>query len=140
MDESYQPPIPSPFQPPAAVANAHIQKDWNNALKIVRQWAYPLTWLTIIATPLVILAIFVGEDMAHYTLPLKLIAAFICLIQFIFYIWLNRALKRGAPVAWNVQMVFSVLGLCGFPVWTFINIYILSHWSKPETKVWFRKN
>ena len=144
MNDLNQPPIPSPFEPPQANNNSsdHVfeNKDWNNAPKIVRQWAYPLTWLAIIITPLALLALFIGEESANYALEIKLVGAFLYLLGWIISIWHNRALKRGQPLAWNAQIVSSTFGLCGFPLGTFISIYVLSQWFKPETKAWFGQN
>jgi hypothetical protein len=53
------------------------------------------------------------------------------------YIWLFGALKQGNPAAWRAQRALAFLGLIGFPLGTIIYIYLLSKWSKPETKAWF---
>jgi len=54
-------------------------------------------------------------------------------------LWLFRALAQGTPAAWSVGLVWSVIGLAGFPVGTIINGLILHYWVRPETKAWFRQ-
>ena len=129
------PPIPTPdgqMSPPAAFALT--RGDWHNAPKIVRGWAYPLTWLAI-----VVLAIFVVVALFSGDMPLsgKLgLAAFYGVFLAI-NIWLNGALKKGVQAAWTVQLIMSILGLLAFPLGTLIYGYIPSQWFKPENKAWF---
>ena len=52
-------------------------------------------------------------------------------------LWLFRALAQGTPAAWSVGLVFSIIGLAGFPIGTIINGLILYYWVRPETKAWF---
>ena len=137
---STPPPIPtpdgnlSPVQRPDLVIN---RSDWKSAPPIVRGWAYPLTWLNIVATPVIMLASFAdGNSVSAEKISLSVFLG----LLFIFVVWLNRVLKKGAPAAWNGQIVLSIIGLFGFPVGTLINVYILSQWFKPETKAWFGRS
>ena len=139
MNDFGHPPIPSPDQLPSDFTPTSIQREWKDAPKIVTGWAYPLTWLSIVVLPLIIAAIFLGMMEKESPAERAGMAIFYAVLWGV-AIWHNRALKRGASYAWPVQIILSILGLCGFPVGTFINIYILSQWFKPETKAWFGQN
>jgi hypothetical protein len=131
------PPIPTPdgsYVPGPALSAGG---DWKAAPKVVKNWAYHLTWLAIVLMPIVAIA-------AVMTGPMTVGAA---LGMILFYsavwatnIWLNRSLKKGAPAAWVVQIVISVLGLLAFPVGSAIHGYVLSQWFKPETNAWFGRS
>lgn len=137
MNDFNQPPIPDPFQTTTALPV--IARDWQSAPPIVKGWAYPLTWLGIVVFPLLIIAVLATGGNSQS--PAEGIAAAVVYgVFFVVTIWLNRALKKGTAVAWTVQIILSVLGLCGFPVGTLIHGYILSQWFKPETKAWFGVN
>lgn len=132
-----QPPIPSPDGNLPPVAPVVSNGDWQSAPPIVRGWAYPLTWLAIVVFPILILVSLMGGDKDLSSPGERIILAAIYALFFGGAIWLNRALKKGAPAAWIVQIIFSALGLLGFPLGTIIHGYILSQWFKPETKAWF---
>jgi hypothetical protein len=128
------PPIASPYGGGTPIQPPPLQpKEWANAPKIVKGWAYPLTWLGIIFLPLVIIMTFVtAKD------PIEaVIAAILYGILFCVDIWLNINLKRGTRAAWTGQIVLSAFGLLGFPVGTLIHRYVLSQWFKPDVKAWF---
>ena len=138
MNDFNQPPIPDPFQRLPQLPS--MQRDWKSAPPIIKGWAYPLTWLSIIIMPLVMLGTFLGAgDERGETMSLseKIVIVFFYGIFWVLSIWLNRAFKKGVRAAWTVQFVGSILGLCGFPIGTMIHGYILSQWSKPEVKAWF---
>ena len=134
MNDFNQPPIPDPFQQQPVPQLA--SRDWKSAPPIVKGWAYPLTWLGIIILPLIIIAAIAGVGDNQSTFE-RIAAAGLYSVLLAVDIWLNRALKKGTSAAWTVQMIISILGLCGFPVGTLIHGYILSQWFKPETKAWF---
>ena len=128
MNDFNQPPIPSPFEPlrPTTAFVLQAPRVWKDAPKIVKGWASPLMWLAIIVLPIVILAILFG-GISNIRQPGERIGmAFFYLAFWAVAIWHNRSLKKGAPHAWVTRIVLSILGLCGFPLGTFINIYILS--------------
>lgn len=137
------PPIPTPdgrdYSPPVST----VRGDWASAPKIVKGWAYPLTWLGIIVLPFVMAALFFADSNsrlgAESGLERILLLGFY-IVLFGFDIWLNRALKAGAPAAWPAQIAASCLGLLGFPLGTLIHGYVLSQWFKPETKAWFGRS
>jgi len=137
-DYSRTPPIPEPIGQPHAVAVVSQNLEWKDAPPIVKGWAYPLTWLSIIIMPLLILMSIIGVEPDEGVIEKIVTAGFLSLMWGI-AIWHNRALKKGLSYAWGTQIVLSVLGLFGFPLGTLINIYILSQWGKPETKRWFGK-
>jgi hypothetical protein len=128
------PPIPDPFQVPTPPTLA--ERDWKNAPPVIKNWAYPLTWLGIIALPLVMLFPFIDTHESHDRGELIAMTTAYG-VALAITVWLNRGLKKGTPAAWTVQFISSILGLCGFPLGTIINGYILSKWSKPEVKAWF---
>jgi len=129
------PPIPTPDgQIQTMPASTAARGDWQAAPKIIKGWAYPLTWLAIVLFALFIVVALVSRDIpVTGKLGLALLYAVFLAIS----IWLNRALKKGVQAAWTVQIIVSVLGLLGFPLGTLIHGYILSQWFKPETKAWF---
>jgi hypothetical protein len=142
MNDYSPAPIPDPFQRPPQMPQT--PRDWKNAPSVVRGWAYPLTWLGIIG-----MAIFIGVSLLGYSDPAnaqpapmieRVIEAAVYSVFLAATVWLNYALKKGIAAAWTVQLIFSILGLCGFPLGTAINVYILSQWSKPEVKAWFGLN
>ncbi len=106
--------------------------DWKSAPKIVRNWAYQLSWLGIIFLPLLIV---VGLFSSQRSILVVVLYAALWGVD----IWLNRALKKGAQSAWVAQIILSILGLLAFPVGTAIHAYVLSQWFKPETRAWFRQ-
>jgi hypothetical protein len=129
------PPIPTPdghVQPAPAAAPTRV--DWQNAPPVVKGWAYTLSWLSIIGCAIFLLVTWFGEDVEVVE---KIVMSVLYGGFFALSIWLNRGLRHGKRAAWTVQLVLSCLGLLGFPLGTMINGYILSHWSKPETKAWF---
>jgi hypothetical protein len=137
------PPIPNPIDPNFA-GPIGPRGDWASAPKIVKGWAYPLTWLGIVVLPIVMgLALFGGGDARTAERigaaggPQGMVVAIIYGALWAYTIWLNRSLKKGAPAAWAGQIALSALGLLGFPVGTIIHGYILSQWFKPEVKAWF---
>lgn len=136
-DPNPLPPISSPFgggtpvQPPALAP-----KNWADAPKIVKGWAYQLTWLGIITTPFFIFMSFSeAKDTVEAVITSIIYAAFSG-----FIIWLNIGLKKGFRGAWTAQFVVSVVGLLGFPLGTIIHGHILSKWSKPDVKAWFGRS
>ncbi len=137
---STPPPIPtpdgnlSPFQPRDGNV---VRGDWKTAPDIVRRGTYLLTWLNIVFTPLIILITFAGDK---NSMDEKIGVLVLLAIVFVASIWLNRATKKGTPAAWTVQIIFSVIGLLGFPLGTIIHAYVLFNWFKPETKAWFGRS
>jgi hypothetical protein len=95
--------------------------------------------LAIVVFPILVLVSLMGGDSDASSPAERVILAAIYALFFGGAIWLNRALKKGAPAAWVVQIIWSALGLLGFPLGTLIHGYILSQWFKPETKAWFGK-
>lgn len=136
---SNRPPLPTPdgnvFAPEPTLLPQ--RGDWKSAPGIVRGWAYVVTWLNIIVTPLLAVVSLVDEKTDAIE---KGIFVFVLALVWIFAIWLNRALKKGTPAGWTGQIIFSILGLLSFPIGTAIHGYILSQWFKPETKAWFGKS
>jgi hypothetical protein len=135
MNDPNYPPIPSPFEPLPEAGEPVARTEWKDAPKVVRGWAYPLTWLSIALLPLVILAVMLNSDSGN--LAERIGQAVLYFLLWAVAIWQNGALKRAAPSAWITQIILSVLGLLGFPLGTIINGYILSQWFQPETKAWF---
>lgn len=136
---STPPPIPMPdgnFSPRQQSTNV-VRGDWANAPGVVKGWAYVLTWLNIVFTPL-IMAVGFFDDKSK--MDEKIGVSLFLGIIWVAAIWLNRAMKKGSPAAWTAQIIFSAIGLLGFPIGTAINIYILSQWFKPEIKAWFGKS
>ncbi len=135
MESPHRPPIASPdgnVVPLPLVPTA--RGDWKTAPKIVRSWAYQLTWLGIVILPFIIFgALFSARSMGSERITIAVLYAILLAVD----IWLNRALKKGAAAAWTVQIILSCLGLLAFPLGTAIHAYILSQWFKPETKAWF---
>ncbi|HEX8236489.1 MAG TPA: hypothetical protein VF600_11070 [Abditibacteriaceae bacterium] len=131
------PPIPTPdgsYVPAPALSSGG---DWKAAPKIVKNWAYQLTWLAIVLLPIVVIAaVFTSPMPAGEAAGLILFYSVLWAVN----IWLNRSLKKGAPAAWVTQIVISVLGLLAFPIGTLIHGYVLSQWFKPETKAWFGRS
>jgi hypothetical protein len=109
-------------------------KSWENAPKIVKGWAYPLSWLGIIFG---VFAVLVGPFVVDEAVPVRAFLVLFWGAVLALLVWLNRGLKRGTQSAWTVQLILSIVGLLGFPLGTLINGYILSQWSKPEVKWWF---
>jgi hypothetical protein len=130
--------VPPPYRPvggqmPPTVYSGPSPRTWANAPKIVRGWAYPLSWLGIVFWGILLVSsLMMAEEML-----IKVMAAAACAAFFSVTIWLNRGLKTGAQAAWILQIVFSTLWLVAFPLWTIVNGYILTSWFKPETKAWF---
>jgi len=130
--------VPPPYRPvggqmPSTVYSGPPPRTWENAPKVVKSWAYPLSWLGIIGLPIILLVnLAKAEDVIAKVILIVVFGLF-----FILQIWLNRALRAGKQAAWTVQMVMSILGLIGFPIGTLINGVILASWFKPETKEWF---
>ncbi len=135
MNDPYRPPIASPDGnvaplPPAST----VRGDWKSAPKIVRGWAYPLTWLGIIILPFILAGSLLSGNASGAA---RVGVAVLYGILLGGDIWLNRALRTGNRAAWTGQIVLSCFGLLGFPLGTAIHAYILSQWFKPETKAWF---
>jgi hypothetical protein len=135
MNDPTHPPVPSPLDPPLEAGEPAVRGEWKDAPKVVKAWAYPLTWLSIVLLPLVILAVMLNSDAGN--LAERIGQAVLYFLLWAVAIWQNGALKRAAPSAWITQIILSVIGLLGFPLGTIINGYILSQWFQPETKAWF---
>lgn len=138
MNDPYRPPIASPdgnVAPlPPVVA---VRGDWATAPKIVKSWAYQLSWLGIVVLPIIIFtALFSSPASPSQRVSVALVYGILLGVD----VWINRALKKGTRAAWGVQIALSVLGLLAFPIGTFIHGYVLSQWFKPETKAWFGQN
>lgn len=134
------PPIPAPdghVWPRQPVTLPAVQRgDWQNAPKIVKGWAYPLTWLAMIG-----LAVFLIVCVCNEMPAANKIAGVLFLVALMaLVLWLNNALRKGVPVAWTVQIILSIIGLASFPLGTLIHGYILSQWFTPENKAWFGRS
>lgn len=130
------PPIPDPFQAPfQAPPLLKTDGDWQNAPKIIKNWAYQVTWLGIIFFSAAIFIVLL--DKGKLSPAEKIGGALFYAALLAVEIWLNRALKKGTRAGWTVQLIVSILSLCLFPLGTAIHAYILSQWSKPENKAWF---
>jgi uncharacterized membrane protein YeaQ/YmgE (transglycosylase-associated protein family) len=131
-----QPPLPTPdgYLPP--VVSIQTGGDWKSAPKIVKNWAYQLTWVVLFFLTIGLLA---GLFSVWESAGEKVFGVVFTGLIAALFLWLGRALKNGAPAAWTVQIIVSVIGLLFFPFWTLVNIYVLSQWFKPETKAWFGK-
>ncbi|MDF2441758.1 MAG: hypothetical protein JWN98_2742 [Abditibacteriota bacterium] len=118
---STPPPIPVPdgsgaYTPPT------VRGDW--AAQVVRNQAYPLTWLGIIFWPFVaIVGLF---DDSNDTNAMATVLAIVFVGLLALNIWLNRALKRGNRAAWPINIVVCCLGLLGFPQGTQIQGYLVA--------------
>src|SRR5437867_11488884 len=117
-----------PFDSPSSVPGP---RDWRNAPKVVKGWAYQLTWLGIL---LAVLGIVIVPTSERLSAAEKLFGVLFYVALLALNIWLNRAMKKGTPAAWMAQFILSVLGLLAFPLGTLINGYILSQWFKPESR------
>ena len=142
------PPIPSPYGGQPGFAPGQ-RGDWSTAPKVVKGWAYPLTWLGIIVLPMLIGVLLLsganfGMGPSIGSPPTSAVergvAALLYGVLLGVNIWLNRALKAGKPAAHTVQTVLSCLGLLAFPLGTAIHIYILTQWFRPEVKAWFGRS
>ena len=138
QDPTFRPPIPTPDgnTPPIAPLINVSRGDWQTAPLVVKSWAYILTWLGLIFTPIAMVIVFsTSRSQESTSTKLGMFTFYVLLFAFLW--WLNRAIKSGKPVAWTVQIILSILGLLAFPLGTLIHGYILSQWFKPETKAWF---
>ncbi|HEX8833254.1 MAG TPA: hypothetical protein VF719_03600 [Abditibacteriaceae bacterium] len=138
MDPFTTPPLPTPDGQTRTTPVATIERgDWKSAPPVVKGWAYPLTWLSIIIFGMILIASLFTNDRS---ISDKVGGTVVCGIILAISIWLNQALKKGVRAAWTVQIIASAFGVLGFPVGTLIHGYILSQWFKPETKAWFGMN
>ena len=133
--------IPPPYRPvdgqlPSTAYTGAPVRTWETAPKIVKGWAYPLSWLGIVFWSLVMMSSAVMDE----EMGLRIVAFLASAGFFAVMIWLNRGLKKGTQAAWILQIIFSTLWLLAFPLWTIVNGYVLSNWFKPETKAWFGQN
>ena len=85
-----------------------VGHDWQSAPKIVKGWAYPLSWLAIVFS---VFAIIVVPFASDFSPGQKLGGMVFYAVLLALYGWLNRALKNGTPVGWTAQMILSLLGL-----------------------------
>lgn len=126
MDEAPHP-IPSDATPKA--------RHWNSAPDVIRLWAYYFScFVAFVVTVGVLLlvcgVIDISDELKHVAIP------FYAGIS-LFHAWHIFSLRRGAAVAWWVQVFISAWAVWGFPLFTIIHCIIFSQWFKPETKAWF---
>lgn len=53
------------------------------------------------------------------------------------FVFVGIGLLRGSRIAWYLQIVFSVIGLLGFPVHTILNACLLVLLFRPATREYF---
>lgn len=163
MENRQRPPIASPDGNVGPLPSASIVRgEWSSAPKIVRFWAYPLTWLGIISHPFMIYLslVLLKPDSSTPVIPRS--GKMHYLLAFVVSICLNYGLKKGAPWAWGGEIALSCFALFNSPLrknlfdvsipsrfrWqsiaamtlvTLIQGYFLFHWLKPETRAWFKQ-
>lgn len=152
QDPTFRPPLPTPdgqIAPP--LTPTYAPGDWQSAPTVVKGWVYPLTWLSIVFLPFVLIGLFRALSiMGNMVVPLIILNGAFLVTQ----IWLNRNVKKRTPAAWVVQIVFSGIviasqawgmgqnganGIAGI-IGILIHVYILSQWFKPEVKAWFGRS
>jgi hypothetical protein len=74
-----------------------------------------------------------GLDPINWLVP----GAF-CMVFAASQAWLFQEIGRRNPKAWSVQHILAILYMIVFfPLGTIIYAFLLSKWTKPETKAWF---